>query len=53
MNNLRILRIKNAIFAGYYFHMKTSINRDFQIYISVPLSIPRINLKKKEIKVKG
>ena len=36
-NNSRILRIQNAKFSGYYFHMNTNIWRDFQICISVPL----------------
>ena len=36
-NNLRILRIKNAKFSGYYFYKNTTIQGDFQIYISVPL----------------
>ena len=33
----RIPRIKDAKFFGYYFYMNTSIEGDFQIYISVPL----------------
>ena len=31
--------IKNAQFSGYYFYMNLNIQRDFQICISVPLSI--------------
>ena len=38
-NNSRIIRIKNAQFAGYCFYMNTNILRDFQIYISVPLMV--------------
>ena len=30
--------IKNEEFSGYYFHMKTNVKGDFQIYISVPLT---------------
>ena len=35
-NILRILRIQNAKFSGYYFYMNTNIWRNFQICISVP-----------------
>ena len=38
MNNSKILTIKNAKFAGYYFHMNLNILGDFQICTSVPLS---------------
>ena len=38
MNNSRILRINNAKLPGYYFDNNYNIWRDFQIYISVPLS---------------
>ena len=38
VNNLKTLGIKNAKFPGYYIHMNTNINRDFQICISVPLN---------------
>ena len=37
-NDLRILKIQNANFSGYYFYMNTNIWRDFQICISVPLT---------------
>ena len=37
VNNLRILKIKNAEFSGYYFYMKLNIWGHFQICISVPL----------------
>ena len=36
VNNSKTLRIKNAIFSGYYFYMNTRIKGDFQICISVP-----------------
>ena len=36
-NNSIILRIQNAKLSGCYCHMKTSIQKDFQICISVPL----------------
>ena len=36
-NNSRILTIKNAKFSCYCFYMKTYIQEDFQICISVPL----------------
>ena len=36
-NNSTILRIKNARFSGFCFHMNTNILGDFQICISVPL----------------
>ena len=39
VNNSRILRIKNVKFSGYYFHKNTSILGEFQICISVLLSI--------------
>ena len=39
VNNSRALRIKNAKFSGYCFDMNTNILRDFQICISVPLTI--------------
>ena len=38
VNNSRILKIKNAKFSGNCFYINTSIYRDFQIGISVPLS---------------
>ena len=38
INNSRILRIKNAKFSGYFFYMISNIQRDFQIWISVPLN---------------
>ena len=37
INNSRILRIRNAKFAGYCFYMNTNIEGDFQISISAPL----------------
>ena len=40
VNNSRILiMIKNAKFSGYYFDMNLNIWGDFQICISVPLSL--------------
>ena len=36
-NNSRIRRIKNVKISGYCFYMNTNIQRDIQIYISVPL----------------
>ena len=39
MNNSRILIIKNAKPSGYYFYMNLNIWGDFQICISVPLTI--------------
>ena len=36
-NKLRILRIQNTKFSGYYFYMNANIQGDFQICISVPL----------------
>ena len=36
-NNLKALGIKNAKFSEYCFYMNTNMQRDFQIYISVPL----------------
>ena len=36
-NSSRILGIKNTKFSGYCFHMKTNIQRDFQICITLPL----------------
>ena len=44
VNNSINLRTQNAKFSGYYFYMKTSIWRDFQIYISVPLSSNPANI---------
>ena len=38
-HKLRILWIKNAKFSGYCFYMNTSVQGDFQICISIPLSI--------------
>ena len=29
----------NAEFSGHYFYMKTNVEEDFQIYISVPLTL--------------
>ena len=40
INNSRIFRIKNANSSGYCFCMSTNILGDFQICISVPLTIP-------------
>ena len=39
VNNSRILTIKNVKFPGYYFYMIYNIWGDFQICISVPLSL--------------
>ena len=39
MHNSRSLLIKNAKFSGYYFHMNLNIQRNFQISISVPLTL--------------
>ena len=39
VNNSRILIIKNAKPSGYYFYMNLNIWGDFQICISVPLSV--------------
>ena len=39
----RILRIKNAKFLEYCFYVNTSIYRDFQICISVPLRHKKFN----------
>ena len=39
VNNSRILRIQNAKFSGYCFHMKPNIQSIFQICISVPLNL--------------
>ena len=36
-NNSRIIRIKNAEFLGYCFHMNTNMEGGFQICISIPL----------------
>ena len=44
VNNSINLKTQNAKFSGYYFYMKTSIWRDFQIYISVPLSSNPANI---------
>ena len=49
LNNSRILRIKNSKFSGYYFYMNTSIKRDLQIFISVPLN-KKLLYKKLEMK---
>ena len=40
VNNLRIVKVKNTKFSGYYFYTNTDILGDFQICISVPLRIP-------------
>ena len=37
--NSRIHRIKKAKFSGYFFYMNRNIWEDFQMCISVPLSI--------------
>ena len=37
VNNSRVLRIQNAKFSGYCFHMYTIIQAAFQICMSVPL----------------
>ena len=39
VNNLRIFTIKNAKFSGFYYYMNLNIWGDFQLCISVPLSI--------------
>ena len=39
INNSRILKIRNAKFAGCCFYMNTNIERDFQIYVSVCIYI--------------
>ena len=39
LNYFRILRIKNAKFSGYYFYMNTNIKGNFQICISVSLTL--------------
>ena len=41
-NNSRIFRINNAKFEGYCFNMNTNIYGDFQICISVPLTLKAI-----------
>ena len=38
VNNLKILKVKNARFSGYYFYTNLNIWGDFQICISVSLS---------------
>ena len=45
-NNSRIIRIKNAKFSRYCFHMNTNIYGDFQICISVNLKETYNSLKK-------
>ena len=45
--NLRIPRIKNAKFLGYFFYMNTNIYGDFQICIGVPLIIIKMKMKMK------
>ena len=40
VNNMRVLKIKNAIFLGYFYYMNTNMGRSFQICISVPLKNP-------------
>ena len=42
LNNSRILTIKNAKFSGYHFYINLNIYADFQICISVPLSIDKM-----------
>ena len=37
--NFRIIRIKNAKFSEYCFYMNTNMQGDFEICISVPLSM--------------
>ena len=39
VNNKRIREIKNVKFSDYYFYMNTNIKGNFQICISVPLSM--------------
>ena len=39
MNNSRTFTIKNVKFSGYYLYMNSNIWGDFQICISVPLSL--------------
>ena len=46
VNNSKILGIQNVKFSGYYFHMNTNIWRDFEICISVPLSLSFFNFEK-------
>ena len=50
VNNSWILRIQNVTFLGYYFYMITNIWRDFQICISIPLSIASLKTKSWEVK---
>ena len=38
-NNSRILTVKNAKFSGHYFYMNSNIWCDFQICITVPLTL--------------
>ena len=46
--NSRIPRIKNVKFSGYYFYLNTNIQGDFQICISVPLTLAlESNINKK------
>ena len=40
VNNMRVLKIKNATFSEYFYYMNTNIGRSFQICISVPLKNP-------------
>ena len=44
VNNLKISRTKNAKFSEYYFYLNTNIYGDFQICISVPLSLGPVKL---------
>ena len=39
LNNSRILRIKNEKLSEYYFYMNKNIQGDFQICISIPLTL--------------
>ena len=44
-NNSRIIAIKKAKFTADYFQMNTTIWRNFQICISLPLTLYQIILK--------
>ena len=39
VNNSRIFTIKNAKLSGYYFYLNLNLWGDFQICISVPLTV--------------
>ena len=52
-NKLRIIKIKNVTFSGYYFYMDLNVWGDSRICISVPLKIVSYNIRNEKVQKKN